>query len=201
MRTLFFVTLFLCSTFLFAQRREARFIHPGLIRNSLTITPATLFEPAVRNIYLHGTLEGYVDSSLSLRGDGFYFLNTLGTNKPFKFNHSFFAGASYHFKTNNHFDPYFGIEPGVSITQLNTPEILTQGNEIFIIHESTTKANPLFSEVIGFNYYAPKWFHIFVEARYVSGRHMSGYSSTQSLNELRFSFGLGWNINVLRTNK
>lgn len=199
MKKLFFLTAFIASVIAYSQNatgeKETRFIHKGLIRAMATITPATLFEPATKNIYIHGALEGYIDPSLSIRGDGFYFLNTLGTNKPFKFNHSLFAGPSYHFKTNNHFDPYFSIQPGISITQLGTPEILKNGIESFMVYDPTTKANPLFSEVIGFNYYANKWFHLFMEARYVSGKHMSTYSNTQSLNELRLSFGLGFNLN------
>jgi len=81
------------------------------------------------------------------------------------------------------------------MTQLKTPEVLVSGTESFMMYTAVTKANPLMSEVIGFNYYGDKYFHLFAELRLVQGNHMSTYSKPQSLNELRFSFGLGFNLN------
>jgi hypothetical protein len=57
--------------------------------------------------------------------------------------------------------------------------------------------SPVFSPVIGLNYYFQKWFHLFFETRYIQGKYISeGW--VIPLSELRFSFGLGWNINTVR---
>jgi len=171
-----------------------QFIHKGLIRAQGTISLGSMFKPAVTNVYIYGNVEGYLDPKISIRGDSYWFLNSLGSTKPFSFNHSIFFGGSYHLKTNNHFDPYIGLQPGISITQLNGPEIFGE-NVISYMYPPVPKANPLLSGVVGFNYYATKFFHFFLEARYVGGKHMSGFSAPYSLNELRFSFGLGYNLN------
>jgi hypothetical protein len=57
--------------------------------------------------------------------------------------------------------------------------------------------NPVFSNVIGYNYYINNVFHFFVQTRLVLGKHL-GYE-VKKLNELRFSAGLGFNINAKRT--
>jgi len=65
---------------------------------------------------------------------------------------------------------------------------------------SSMAVNPLISGVIGFNLYATKFFHLFADARYVYGNHLSD-SPPISLNEVRVSFGLGINLNVLSRKK
>src|ERR1051326_2321979 len=102
-----------------AQETKERYIRKGLLRAMGTISPGIMLKENASTISLHGNLEYYVADNISLRGDSYYFLKAKDNNgnNPFDFNHSTFSGASYHFKTKNHFDPYFALEPGIAITK------------------------------------------------------------------------------------
>ena len=189
----------------FSQEEKSQYIRKGLIRSMGTISPGILLKENVSTISIYGTLEGYISDNISLRGDSYFYVKGKDNagNDPFEFNHSTFSGASYHFKTKNHFDPYFAVEPGVSITKLKSYsgliECFTTPCPGYINFNDKTAANPLVSSALGFNLYFQRWFHLFGEARYISGKHISGGDFYPvSLNELRFSFGLGFNINVLK---
>lgn len=179
----------------FAQKDSARYVHRHLLRAQATISPGLLLDWKIKNIYIHGNLEYYADETVSLRGDGYYFVSNLESRDYFKMHHSLFSGASYHIKTKNHFDPYMGIQPGVSITQaiyhMCPPDAACLA--VLPAQQSKPSINPLLSGVIGFNYYAQKIFHLFAEARYIHGTHLSDLGPLQ-LNEVRVSFGLGFNI-------
>ena len=182
----------------FSQEEKKQFIHKGLLRTTATISPGYMVTEHISTTSLHGTLEYYVADNVSLRGDSYYFLKgkSDGSDPGFDFNHSILSGASYHFKTKNNFDPYFAIEPGISFTQTSDPF----ADIIPAPIDGRIEVNPLVSSVFGFNYYFQKWFHLFGEARYISGRHLSDsfYSPALPLNELRFSFGLGFNLSVFK---
>ena len=178
----------------FAQQDTGRYIRKGLIRSMGTISAGELLKENASTISIHGCLEYYVADNVSLRGDSYYSLKS----GPLEFNHSIFSGASYHFKTKNHFDSYFAFEPGIAISQEKD-----YSDHIFCDpgpcpYGGKTSANPLMSYIIGFNFYFQKFFNLFGEARYISGKHLSDATTPLSLNELRFSFGLGFNINVLK---
>ena len=196
-KTISSIVLMLAAFTSFAQEATDRFVREGLLRAQSTIATGAMFDPQLSNIYLHGSLEYYTDPSLSIRGDSYYFLKTLGDGYSIYFekNHSTFAGASYHFKTNGNLDPYFAFQPGVAASQVNYD--VCPDSMLCYIGSTNSKLtlSPLLSGVLGFNYYAPKIFHLFLEARYVQGKHLSEAGSV-SLNELKFSFGLGFNINV-----
>lgn len=170
----------------FAQEEKKQFIHKGLLRAMATISVGSITKAS-----LHGNLEYYVADNTSLRGDTYYSLKTntlhFADLSPYLVsNHQTFAGASYHFKTKNHFDPYFGFQPGFALSQSNS---------------SKQTINPLLSPVLGFNIYFEKLFHLFAETRYVIGNHLSEAHEPISLNELRFSFGLGFNLSVFSPKK
>ena len=183
----------------FSQEEKSQYIRKGLIRSMGTISPGILLKENSSTISLYGTLEGYVSDNISIRGDSYYDILSAGnkTDRPFQFNHSTFSGASYHFKTKNHFDPYFSFAPGISITKAfkdPCPPNIYCTNEITTFYKST--ANPLLSFSLGFNFYFQRWFHLFGEARYISGKYLSDRPTPLSLNELKFAFGLGLNINA-----
>lgn len=190
---------FILITPAFAQEQSNRFVHGGILRAQGTLATGSMLGPGnihgTNNIYLHGNLEYYIDDLISVRGDSYYFLNSLNGDNILLKNHSSFAGVSYHFRTKNHIDPYFGIQPGLSITQANLNPC-PEGAMCFLgpIPDKTS-ASPLLSGVVGFNYYAQKVFHLFIEARYQHGTHLSNMDPV-SLSELKFSFGLGWNLDV-----
>ena len=56
--------------------------------------------------------------------------------------------------------------------------------------------NPLASLVIGYNYYVHRYFHFFVQTRFIAGQHL--YNEHKDLSEFRFSAGLGFNINTIK---
>jgi hypothetical protein len=102
----------------------------------------------------------------------------------FKHNHSVFFGANYHFIKSNH-DFYLGIQPGVAYTQVK----MLRGMD-----EQYASTNPLFSSVVGYNFYVNSIFHFFVQTRLILGEHLT--NDVKSLNEMRFSAGLGFNLNA-----
>ncbi|HEY1040984.1 MAG TPA: hypothetical protein VGF30_16330 [Bacteroidia bacterium] len=161
-------------------------VKKGLLRATLTF--ATGYMPAnkLNNLYLTGNVEYYTDKKISLRGDGNYFFNSMNGDKTLKQNHSFYGGAAYHFAKGN-FDPFVGLQTGLALTQCG---IVQQGGP-----ERAVAYNPLISPIAGFNYYASRWFHLFINARYNIGKHLAD-DAIIPLNELSFSFGLGFNINT-----
>lgn len=175
--------LFLYGMNLSAQENET-VAGKGLFRTTLTF--ATGYMPAnkLNNLYLTGNIEYYVDDRISLRGDGMYFFNSMNGDKTLQENHSIYSGAAYHF-AKKQFDPFVGLQTGLAYTQRG---IMAQG-----VAAGATAFNPLISPIAGFNYYAPKWFHLFINARYNVGKHLAD-DSIIPLNELSFSFGLGFNI-------
>src|ERR1051325_2870165 len=198
-KTLFF--LMLVSSLLLAQDEQKKepFIRRGLLRNEATFSTGSMFSQGVTNVYLQGGIEYYISDNVSIRGEGYYFVTSLGDAQPFAFHHSVMSGASYHFRTKNHFDPYFGFAPGVSITALKFPPpyICDPGPCMGDPTPGKTAVDPLATLHLGFNLYFQRWFHLFMETNYIYGRHFSNYNP-ESLSELRFSFGLGWNVFVLK---
>lgn len=190
-----FACLLLIATSAIAQDEPERFVRKGLFRSMATLSSGAAFGPGVTNIYLHGNFNYYVDEHSSIRNDGYYFVSTLGDNKVFHTNHQVFSGGSFHFKTKGNLDPYIAIQPGLAVARVMYDTCPKDVPCLFGSATSKASASPLISGVAGFNYYAQRFFHLFLEARYVQGKHLSEYGPT-SLNELRFSFGLGWNINV-----
>ena len=101
-------------------------------------------------------------------------------------NHQIYAGAFYHF-TDTKFQPYVGFQPGIAIARSSEYKTLDASTG-----ETKAKiaANPVGSAAAGFTYYGEKLFFLFVEGRYIFGKHKSD-SNPIFLDEMRFSFGLG----------
>jgi hypothetical protein len=179
-----------------AQNDSAKgFVHKGLLRAALTYSVGRMSTNTVSNVYVTGNMEYYADSKISVRGDGYYFVNSLNDSKFLKLNHQLYFGACYNFPVRSRFNPFIGIQPGIAYTQLNTDII--QINTTYTISDPAT-FSPLASAVIGLNYYAERWFHILLNVRYTVGRHLDEVALFD-LNELSFSFGLGWNLNTIKS--
>lgn len=177
--------LILNCNVVFAQEKNV--IQKGLLSAQLSLSPSKMIGENESHFYLHGSFEGFISDKISISGEGFYYLGNLSSKESvFDYNHNLFFGASRHFTKNNH-DIYIGLQPGVSITKLN-PDVL--GLE-------TTKSgvNPVFSGVVGYNFYINNVFHFFVQTRYITGEH--NYDIHKNLSELRFSAGLGFNLNSI----
>ncbi len=187
----------------FSQSESSRFTDKGLLRAQGNLSSGVMLKSPGTNIYIHGDLEYYLEPNISIRGESYYFLSTYNAAPAFKMNHSNFAGVMYHFTTNGKFDPYIGIQPGIALTQLAKPVLLDSDTlqwSSYTVSAYSRNFSPLFSASAGFNYYAYKFFHLFVHVKYVTGKHLSDIHP-ESLNELKMTFGLGWNIWLIRKNK
>ena len=92
---------------------------------------------------------------------------------------------------NSHFDPYVGVFPGYAVGQLNEKVVALSGLEPQ--SSNPVVLSPLISFAGGFNYYANRFFSLFINAQYVIGTHLSDVAPV-SLNELKVSLGLGYHI-------
>ncbi|MES2587703.1 MAG: hypothetical protein V4622_01910 [Bacteroidota bacterium] len=187
------VILFLVLIFLqkhsFSQ--EESVIKTGLVRFQLTISPAKMLSSSNSYFYLHGNLEGYLNENYSLAGEGYFYQGMISKGKSeFNFNHSVFFGFSKHF-TKGNFDYYIGIQPGFSFTDISSPYPYDN-----VVKATKMAVNPLFSSVTGINYYVGKFFHFFLQSRLVLGHHNT--NAPQNLADLRFSAGLGFNLNTMK---
>ena len=104
-----------------------------------------------------------------------------------KQNHQLYFGACYNFPLHSNFNPFIGLQPGVTYIQLYP----VYGSD------DPVTFSPLVSAVTGFNYYAEKWFHISINVRYSIGKHLDELTLFNT-NELSFSFGLGWDLDVIK---
>ncbi|UKN00786.1 hypothetical protein K6119_13715 [Paracrocinitomix mangrovi] len=155
------------------------------ITSALSFAPGLLTEKT-QTIQLHGYL-GFLKNKIHLRGDAFYFLNSYGQRPRFDMNHQIYAGAFYHF-TDTQFQPYVGFQPGIAIARSSEYQTL---NETTGELEAKIATSPVGSAVGGFSYYGEKLFFLFFETRYIFGQHKSNTYPVY-LDELRFSFGLGF---------
>ncbi|MEX1001157.1 MAG: hypothetical protein WDZ35_03500 [Crocinitomicaceae bacterium] len=152
---------------------------------ALSFAPGFLTEKT-QTIQLHGYL-GFLKNKIHLRGDGFYFLNSFGERPRFDMNHQLFSGAFYHF-TEKKLQPYIGFQPGIAISRSSEYYTLNEENNEL---EREIAVSPLGSAVGGLHYYGEKLFFLFVEGRYIFGKHKSN-SYPVYLDEFRISFGLGF---------
>ena len=157
----------------------------GKITSALSFAPGFLTEKTY-TIQVQGYV-GYLKNKIEVRADGFYFLGSYGDRPRFSMNHQLFAGANYHF-TETAFQPYVGFQPGIALSQSSEYGTLnaTTGETEYV-----PSVNPLGSAVAGFSYYGEKLFFVFVEGRYIFGKHKSNTYPT-FLDEARLSFGLGF---------
>lgn len=184
--SLLIIFLFFQTCIINAQVRK------GMLKATTTFSIG-LQREATQNYYLSGLLEFQLDDRFSVRGDGFYFIGSSGDRVRFDRNHQVFAGLFSNFKLANQFYAYTGLQTGVAYSRGTEFPTLNQDGTL----TNKPSYNPIFSGVGGLVYYAPKWFHVFVETRYVMGKHQSD-SYVIHLDEWRFTFGLGFHLYTLR---
>jgi len=181
------ILVIICSVLQVAFAQDKPFVRKGLIRVQLTISPATMLDYSESPFYFHGALEGYLNKKTSLVGESYFHLgNVSGETTLFDFNHSTFFGGSYHIAQENS-SFYIGLQPGISFARIKTKA--GESRRDFGI-------NPLFSSVVGYSFFVNRFFHFFVQSRLVLGQHL--HNKAVSLNELRFSAGLGINLNTFK---
>lgn len=193
--TLTVMMLMAVMTAMAQKNGQPELIRKGLLRAKGTITPAVMLNDGALNIYLQGDADFYLSRRVSLRGDGYYFLDTQGDG-DLTMNHGIFFGANYHFPAGGRFDPYIGLQPGASYVQAS--KVLPWGVEGADIEvTSTGNIVPNISVAAGFNFYVWKYLHFQAQMRYVHGRHAVPWGN-RPLDEFRFSLGLGWNVNTIK---
>jgi len=164
----------------------------------MSIVPAYNFKDDLKNVHLNGNLEYYMDNRVSVRGDANYMLGSSGLTTDsigLKDNISVMLGSVFHLPSKGHFDPYFILQPGIAYTSSFREKytIGTESNSVKTTYYAGT-VSPLASAGLGFNYYFQRFAHLFVETRYVYGRHLSEAPAPVLLQELRITFGLGFNV-------
>lgn len=181
-----------------------------VLRASATFGMGIMSESGLTNLLVPTSLEYYLDEKISVRSDAVIYLNHADeTYMGFLQNHSLLVGASYHFTEKKQFDPYIGLQPGMAFSQYGiidesrSIEFDPFSNEHAWLMEnkkSSLTMNALISPHVGFNYYANNYFHLFLAARYIYGNHHSEIP-VKSLQEIRFEFGLGFNLPLKKNPK
>ena len=184
-----FILLFCMVSFCSNAQFEKRYADYGLLRFQGNLAVGNPLNRGATNMYITGDIDYYLKGNISVNGGIFYFVNEYGGQAVFQQNHSLFAGFSYHFPTNNHLDAYVGVQPGVSLSQLNSESTLFIDDIAFSSFEATI--NPLFSVNAGMNFFANKYFNVFANVKYQRGKHFSDISA-QSIEELKITLGLGY---------
>ena len=196
--------LLLVSTLAFGQKKNRPeltgedIIRKGLVRAQGTISPGWTTADGNTNLYLQGDMEYFLEDKISLKGDISYFLDTQGDGY-LKHNHSLFFGSQYHMPYKR-FDPYIGLHPGVSLVQARNPNLGTA--EVPVAYEeSLMKISPAISVATGFNFYVWRYIHFMANVKYVHAKHSTEWGTNYALDEFRISFGLGWNVNMIKRKK
>lgn len=196
-----FLLLLLVTTLAFGQKKNRPeltgedIIRKGLVRAQGTISPGWTIADGNTNLYLQGDMEYFLQNKVTLKGDISYFLGTVGDGY-LKHNHSLFFGAQYHFPYKR-FDPYIGFHPGASLVQARNPALSTPETDVVQL-ESKLKVSPAISVSTGFNFYVWRYIHFMANLKYVHAKHSTEWGTNYALDEFRISFGLGWNVNMIK---
>jgi hypothetical protein len=183
------------------EQADQRFVRAGILNGGASISPGFLLQQNISTISIPLTGEYYIDEHVSVKSDVFIHVGSGLTADSLRLvaNHQLFTGLSYHFKTKGNLDPYLCFQPGLAYSQVKRESKLPFNDETPDGRiEYTPSLNPVLAISAGINYYFPRFFHIFIEARYVHGNALFNAPWAFPLDELKVQFGLGWNINVLK---
>ena len=173
------------------KAQEGQYIHKHLTRGTLTFSTGAITGGISNPVCLTGNLEYYLDNKVSVRGDGFFKVADLNKSSYLGNYGGLLSGIVYHPKTNNHIDPFIGLQMGLVSSEYNPQSVIMT----LIAIPPSISTSPAISPLIGLNYYANKWFHITLQGRYLKAKHLpgNGYSSFK-INDISFQFGLGFNL-------
>lgn len=207
MKKIIFISIFVCSlSVVFAQQEKTQYIHKHLMRADASVVGGYLFKEGMNTVHINGSAEYYLDNKISIRGSASYMLGSNGLTKDsigLKDFHSIYLGGAFHFPTKGHFDPYVIFQPGLAYTSSykSGPPVLFDNGEEQVRKYYPGVLSPLATAGVGFNYYFQRFAHLFFETRYVYGQHLSPAPSPISLQELRVTFGLGFNLFIIKDKK
>ena len=194
------VILILFLPIITMAQNDNGFVAKGLLsaKGTLAVGFPTAYKGT--NMYISCNAEYYLEDNISFRGGLYIFLGTSGAEAVLKQNSTLFTGFYYHIKTKNHIDPYLGLEPGISWTQLKHPDNITDEFDVRAMSAYKSSASPVASIATGINFYATKWVHIFIEGKYQYGVHVSDLPAV-SLSEFKLAFGFGFNLWAMKKKK
>lgn len=180
--------LYLYAVTSFAQENSAG-LDRATYKTAISFSTGLLTENT-RTTQLQGTFEIRPKKSrFSIRSDAFYFLNSAGDRPRFLMNHQVYLGVFYRF-SDKAFQPFIGLQPGIAYSQ--SSEFSTLNTATNTLNYQKT-VNPVGSIAGGVDFFSEKVFFMFVETRYIFGKHKSD-TYPVFLDEWRFSFGLGFHI-------
>jgi hypothetical protein len=172
-------------------KQSSGFDRTQMIAASATFSPGIFFHNGISSNYLHGFLEYFPESNVSLKGEGYLFLSpSSGRYHPLTQNSSLLFGGLYHFNKNGQFDPYIGLQPGLAFV-VSYPDGI---NYPIFVSVQAREIVPLITLSTGINYYVNRYFHFFGSVRYLYGQGAQSAAYFTQFSELRFSFGLGFNL-------
>ena len=85
----------------------------------------------------------------------------------------------------------------MSLVQARNPNLGTPEIDIAVA-ESKLKVSPAISVSTGFNFYVWRYIHFMANLKYVHAKHSTEWGTNYALDEFRISFGLGWNVNLMK---
>lgn len=182
-----FVSCIQISPHIYGQQESKHSIdRKHLIATAVAFTPSRIMNESKTMYYAHGSLIFYTTPRLSVRGDGsFSFREYQGDAIAIRY-HSTFLGLCYHFTKNGAFDPFIGIQPGISFFERSV------FNGIPV--DKTKEILPNASVVVGLNFFVNHFFNLFGNVRYVYGQPATNPTIGTGLHEIRLAFGLGINL-------
>lgn len=178
-----------------AKSDSSSFSLKGLLVSQTTITPGYFFHKGLLNSYFHPALEYFFEDKVSVRTDAFYSFTTQGDEKLLEMNHQMMLGAFYHFQKRNS-SVCIGWQPGAAYV-MQAPYTFNDS----LIQNPKLKVAPIMTFTVGANYFFWKYLNFFAAVNYVHGSHIPDIGNSISLDELRFSAGLGWNLRLLKKKK
>jgi hypothetical protein len=185
----FLILSFSCIAFGQNENQE-QYFNKGLLKASATISPGRMLQNKANSIYISGFLEYALDSKYSFRGDVFQFVDAIysdGSLLEPNFMNRLYFGAFRHFgKKNLKF--YSGVQAGMSFMQYY--HSFSQGRKFSV--------EPSFALKAGTTFYVWKYFHFFADLTYVNSTTRGLMFGSQKMDELIFSAGLGFQINVIK---
>ena len=183
-KTILIVGVLMLSQLINGQNLETR---KHLVSATATIATGFQKDNADINIYLHGLASFYPEPKVSIDGEIYWFLGGQNQLPLMAENSSIVFGMNYHFAKDGKMDPFIGIMPGISIVSVNN--YLLQypiASEYSIV--------PLVTINAGFKFHMAKWCNAFCNVRYLKGTLVENHFRSLALDEIRLSFGLGFNL-------
>lgn len=193
------ILVIICFGILFCtslSSQNRKFEYTGILRPTATVSPGILLYNGATSISLHGFLEYFPEETISLRGEGYWYINDQKEPPTFLQNSYILFGILKHWHKGR-LDSYIGFQPGVSITQpwynSDSAKIQTGGRNTRI------KTCPAITLMSGTTFYLNRWADFFLELRYLNGQYLgNGKQSRLPLDEIKLSAGMSFHFNVLR---